>query len=134
VRSLAGLGRERPVVAALLTLFLLSLAGVPPTAGFWAKLLAFRAAVETGRPALAVVGVLTSAVAAYYYIRLVALMYMSPSERAAGGGAPYPLAASLAVAALVVVALGLLPELPSGLTSAELLRLAPAAAGARATP
>lgn len=137
IRSYAGLGRDRPLVAALLSLFLLSLAGVPPTAGFWAKLFAFRAAVSEGRLTLAVVGVVTSAVAAYYYIRIVALMYMSPSEAdqnlfatsASTARIPAPLLAALLVALILTVALGILPDLPSGLTGAEMLRVRPTSAG-----
>ncbi len=122
IREYAGLGRERPVVAALLGVFLLSLAGVPPTAGFWAKLFVFRAAVGDGYLLLALVGVLTSAVAAYYYIRVIALMYMSPGGREARPARlPVPLAVTLAVALLLTLALGVLPDLPSNLTRAELL-------------
>lgn len=135
IRSYTGLGRERPVAAALLSVFLLSLAGVPPTAGFWAKLFAFRAAISQGYLALAVVGVLTSAIAAYYYIRVIALMYMSPasadvdslSASRKRARIPGSLVAALAVALILTVALGVLPDLPSALTRAEIFQGLPSA-------
>ncbi|MDQ3855698.1 MAG: NADH-quinone oxidoreductase subunit N [Chloroflexota bacterium] len=135
LRSYEGLGRQRPFAAAMLTVFLLSLAGIPPTAGFWAKLFAFRAAVSSGYTALAFVGILTSAVAAYYYIRVIALMYMgtatveAPGESAAGARARIPgsLLAVLAIALVLTVLLGILPDLPSELTRAGLFQLTPTA-------
>jgi NADH-quinone oxidoreductase subunit N len=64
-----------------MTVLLLSLAGVPPTAGFWGKLYVFEAAVREGHLALAVIAVLNSAVAMYYYLRVVVIMYMrEPGE------------------------------------------------------
>ena len=80
VRDFAGLWEERPGLAALLTVFLLSLGGFPPTAGFIAKWYIFTAAVQEGHFALAIIGVLTSVVSVFYYLRIVVMMYMS--ERA----------------------------------------------------
>ena len=75
VEDLSGLGRSDPAMALAMTLFMLSMAGIPPLAGFFGKLYVFRAAVEGGFWTLAVVGVLSSAVSAYYYLRVIKVMY-----------------------------------------------------------
>ena len=74
--DLAGLGRRAPWLAAGLTVFLLSLAGFPPTAGFLAKFYVFGAAVRQGHVALAVAAVLASLISAAFYLRVVVTMYM----------------------------------------------------------
>src|SRR5437879_953737 len=77
----AGLARRSPGLAALMTVFLLSLAGIPPTAGFIAKVTVFSAAIGAGNWPLAVVGVVASVVAAYFYLRVIVYMYMrAPAE------------------------------------------------------
>ncbi|MGE3290949.1 MAG: NADH-quinone oxidoreductase subunit NuoN [Geminicoccaceae bacterium] len=75
IGELAGLSRERPMMAAVLGVCMFSLAGIPPLAGFIAKFYVFRAAVDAGLVWLAVVGVLLSVVGAYYYLRIVKIMY-----------------------------------------------------------
>ena len=75
IDDLAGLARTRPLLALALGVFMFSLAGIPPLAGFFAKLYVFLAAVEAGLYALAVIGVLASVVAAFYYVRIVKIMY-----------------------------------------------------------
>jgi NADH-quinone oxidoreductase subunit N len=75
--NMAGLGKRHPVLAAALTIFLLSLAGFPPTAGFVGKYYLFSGALEAGEVLLVLVGVLTSAISVYYYLRIVVLMYMT---------------------------------------------------------
>ncbi len=81
MESLAGLAASRPGLAALMTLFMVSLAGIPGTAGFMGKVVIFSAAVGAGFVPLAILGVLMSAVSVYYYIRVPVLMYMrEPSE------------------------------------------------------
>jgi NADH-quinone oxidoreductase subunit N len=83
VDSLAGLSRTRPGLAALMTLFLISLTGIPGTAGFIAKFAVFAAAVDAGLIWLAILGVLMSAVSVYYYLRIPVVMYMQePPEDA----------------------------------------------------
>ena len=72
----AGLSRRRPLLAGLMTLFLLSLAGIPPTAGFMAKVSVFGAAIRAGHWPLVLIGVLSSVVAAFFYLRVIVLMYM----------------------------------------------------------
>ncbi len=78
ISDLAGLGVRQPATAALLTVFLLSLIGVPLTGGFFGKFYIFKAALDAHLIWLTVLGLLTSAVAAYYYLRLVVVMYMQP--------------------------------------------------------
>ncbi|HVM10947.1 MAG TPA: proton-conducting transporter membrane subunit, partial [Actinomycetota bacterium] len=107
--SYAGLARRSPLLAALLTLFLLSLAGLPPAAGFMGKLLVFRAAVDAGDWMLVVVAVLASVVAAFFYLRVIVLMYMQePEEQTALEPAAGP-GVALAVAAIVTLVLGVFP-------------------------
>jgi len=77
VQSFAGLAKSRPALAALMTLFMVSLAGIPGTAGFMGKWLVFGAAVNAGQVPLAILGVLMSVVSVYYYLRIPVLMYMS---------------------------------------------------------
>jgi NADH-quinone oxidoreductase subunit N len=75
IDSLTGLSQSRPAFAAALAIFMFSLAGVPPLFGFWPKLLVFNAAVGSGLVALAVVGILGTVIGAYYYLRIVKVMY-----------------------------------------------------------
>ncbi|MEX2221202.1 MAG: NADH-quinone oxidoreductase subunit N [Candidatus Rokuibacteriota bacterium] len=98
--DLGGLAARHPLLALALSIFLLSLIGIPPTAGFVGKFYLFGAAVKSGYVWLAVIGVLNSAVAAYYYLRLIIFMYMREPE-----GAPTVLAPSFSGALALVVAL-----------------------------
>jgi NADH-quinone oxidoreductase subunit N len=121
----AGLARRRPWAALVMTIFMASLAGLPPTAGFLAKFLVFRAAVGAGEIPLVVVGVLTSAVSVYYYLRVVVRMYMDPGDEAAAER-PAPNAAwVVAAAAFFTVALGVLPRLYVDLAYRSVRTLAP---------
>jgi NADH-quinone oxidoreductase subunit N len=81
LQNLAGLGKRHPVLAAALTILLLSLAGFPPTAGFVGKYYLFAGALEAGETLLVLLGVLTSAVSVYYYLRIVVLMYMTDATQ-----------------------------------------------------
>ncbi|MCI0520350.1 MAG: NADH-quinone oxidoreductase subunit N [Chloroflexi bacterium] len=76
----AGLGRKYPALAAAMVIFMLSFAGVPPTLGFVGKFYLFRTALQGGQVALAVIGVLTSLISAYYYLRVIVMMYMRTGE------------------------------------------------------
>lgn len=78
--DLAGLGARRPVMAAAMTLFLLSLAGIPPLAGFFGKLAIFNAAIGQGMWGLVVVGAINTVISVYYYLRPVVAMYMNADE------------------------------------------------------
>jgi NADH-quinone oxidoreductase subunit N len=110
VADYAGLGRRSPLLALVLTLCLLSLVGIPPLAGFVGKFYVFGAAVRAGYLGLAVIAVLNSAVAAYYYLRVIVYMYMREPEREAAVYAP-SFAGVLAVAISLagIVLLGVAP-------------------------
>ena len=107
----AGLASRSPLTAAIMALFLLALAGIPLTSGFTAKFAVFRAAIEAGAWPLVVVALLASAVAAFFYLRVIVLMYFSPP--AADGptvGVPgLPTTIVLAVTATATLALGIVP-------------------------
>ena len=75
ISQLSGLSRTSPLMALMLAILLFSLAGIPPLAGFFAKFYVFLAAIESGLYALAVIGVLLSVVGAFYYLRIVKIMY-----------------------------------------------------------
>ena len=104
--DMAGLSERRPLLAAGLTVFLISLTGVPISAGFVGKYFLFSAAVNAGYTNLAIVGMVMSVVSAYYYLRIVVAMYMrepaGPDE-----WAPVGLGAGVALAISVAVVLGL---------------------------
>jgi NADH-quinone oxidoreductase subunit N len=111
IASFAGLARTRPGLAALMTLFMLSLAGIPGTAGFMGKFRIFMAAVDAGDLWLLIIGVLMSVVSVYYYLRIPVLMYMEEPgdephrmEIASGEGAV------LVFCAFAVITLGLFPN------------------------
>jgi NADH-quinone oxidoreductase subunit N len=111
LRAYRGLGRRNPLLGGLLVLFLLSLAGIPPTAGFMAKVLVFGAAVDAGLEGLVVVAVLASVVAAFFYIRVIVLAYMEdPEDEVRVRTEPAP-GWALAVVAAVTVILGVFPSL-----------------------
>ncbi|NUP12808.1 MAG: NADH-quinone oxidoreductase subunit N [Polyangiaceae bacterium] len=110
--DLAGIGKRHPAAAAAFSLFLLSLAGVPPTAGFFGKLYVVKAALGAELNVLAVVLLLNSVVAAYYYLRVLVFMYMK--EPMAGAPIAVPMksgyvAAALVLATMAVLGIGLLP-------------------------
>jgi NADH-quinone oxidoreductase subunit N len=110
VRDYAGLANEHPVLAALMTIFLLSLGGFPPTAGFVAKWYVFSAAVKAGYTGLAIIGVLTSVISVFFYLRIVVMMYMTASDTPARFPAvPRMAGVALAVSAVLVFYLGILP-------------------------
>ena len=112
IATFAGLGRRSPALAALMFLFLLSLTGIPPLAGFWGKWYVIQAALQVGGwlNLLAVLVVINAAAAAFYYLRVAVYMYFRDAPEGAAavsvGGATQ---AGLAVAALATVAIGLIP-------------------------
>jgi NADH-quinone oxidoreductase subunit N len=112
LKDVAGLARTRPGLAAAMSIFLLSLAGIPPTAGFVAKWYVFSAAVKEGLISLALIGVLTSVIGVFYYLRVIVYMYMrEPAKGAAESPAWSSWTAVLAVtlAAAGVLLIGLFP-------------------------
>jgi NADH-quinone oxidoreductase subunit N len=110
IQDYAGLWNEHPALAALMTIFLLSLGGFPPMAGFIAKWYVFSAAIKAGYSGLAIIGVLTSVVSVFFYLRIVVMMYMTPSD-ARLRVPPVPTAAGVAlgVSAILILYLGILP-------------------------
>ena len=111
--DLAGLGKRHPAVALAFSFFLLSLAGVPPTAGFFGKLYVFSAAVDSQLNVLAVIGLLNSVIGAYYYLRVMVYMYMREPEPGAPIATPMRsgfVVTALIVAAVFVLAFGILPS------------------------
>lgn len=105
----AGLGSRRPWLALAMTLFLLSLGGIPPLAGFAGKLMVFEAAISAGYLWLAVLGILTSVVALVYYFRVIGAMYFRRPEREAHGSASAATSLAIGIALAGTVVLGLLP-------------------------
>jgi NADH-quinone oxidoreductase subunit N len=110
--DLSGIGRRHPAAALAFSLFLLSLAGVPPTAGFFAKWFLFRGAMNSGFYALTIIAFINSVIGAYYYLRVLVAMYM----REPAAGAPVAVtmrsgyvSAALLLSAIIVLALGLFP-------------------------
>ena len=82
ISDLSGLGSTDPVLAMALTVFMFSMAGIPPLSGFLGKFYIFAAAIQAGYYTLAVIGVLTSVIGAYYYLRVIKVMYVDPAEPA----------------------------------------------------
>jgi NADH-quinone oxidoreductase subunit N len=114
LRSYRGLGRRSPLLAGLLAVFLLSLAGLPPTAGFLAKFFVFQAAVNAGLEWLVILAVVASVVAAYFYLRVLVLLYMQDPEPADASERPVAAPApglAVGVAAAITLVLGVLPGL-----------------------
>lgn len=90
IKDLAGLSRSQPLLAATMAFFMLSLTGVPTTAGFIGKFLLFGAAIEAGLVWLAVIGMITSVISAFYYVRIIVTMYLLDGEGdPAEGATPY---------------------------------------------
>src|SRR5688572_9017110 len=109
LRDFAGLWRSRPGLAGLMTVFLLSLGGFPLTAGFIGKWYIFSAAVEQGHYTLAIIGVLTSVISVFFYLRIVVMMYMTEGTESVRPHVPATAVAGLVLAAVAVFYLGVLP-------------------------
>lgn len=105
----AGLAQRRPWVAAAMTVFLLSLAGIPLTSGFLGKVYLFSAAVQEGLVWLAAIGVINAVISAYFYLRVVAQMYLAGEPADLQSRTTAPLAVSIAVAAVGTILLGVYP-------------------------
>lgn len=105
----AGLWRRQPLLASAMAIFMLSLAGVPPTAGFFAKFYVFAAAWQGGLAWLAAIGVITSAISAFFYLRVVARMFMQDPVREVQPLLGRGLAIGLTVAAVATLLLGIIP-------------------------
>lgn len=105
-----GLAATAPGTAVLMLIFLLSLTGIPPTAGFVAKFAVIRSAVGAGYVVLAVLAVICTVISAFFYLRVAVLMYMTEPQGSAPGRLPAAVGAALAVAAVVTVIGGIFPD------------------------
>ncbi len=112
IDDLGGLSRSQPGLALALAIFMFALAGIPPTAGFFAKLYMFLAAIDAGLVGLAVIGVVTSVVSAFYYLRIVKVMYFDEPAGAFDRPMAAELKGVLLVTAIVTLFFFLLPGLP----------------------
>ena len=110
ISDLAGLGRSNPKMALALAIFMFSMAGIPPLAGFFGKLYIFLAAVEAEHYLLAVIGVLTSVVAAYYYIRIVKIMYFDPAGAPLDRGTRWEIGLVMAATGVIIGFFFLYPQ------------------------
>ena len=112
IADYAGLWSSHPTLALLMTFFLLSLGGFPPLGGFIAKWYVFAAAIKAGYTWLAIIGVLTSVVSVFFYLRVIVMMYMTPADaepRATIPAVPQLAGAAIVASALIILYLGVLP-------------------------
>ncbi|MBI4339894.1 MAG: NADH-quinone oxidoreductase subunit N [Chloroflexi bacterium] len=127
IEGLAGMGKRAPVVSAVLAFALVSLIGIPPTAGFMGKLYLFNAAVHADMVWLAIVGVLNSVASAYYYLRVVRVLYVSSNDSQERVSTSVQVRLALALSGLGVLFLGLFPGPLLLVTEAAVKVLLPAA-------
>lgn len=125
--DLAGLGYKRPGIALALSIFLISMLGIPPTVGFFAKYGIFATAVRQGYLGLAILGMLTSLVSAYYYLRPIVLMYFGSNteESKSPSLLPIPLMFAVVFCAAAVIYLGIQPTHYLQMAQAALVALVP---------
>ncbi|MGA9405522.1 MAG: NADH-quinone oxidoreductase subunit N [Bacteroidota bacterium] len=107
----AGLGTRRPLIATLMAAFMFSLTGIPPFAGFVGKYYLFTSAVQSNLTWLAILGVLTSLLSAYYYLRIVVYMYFREAKETAEIRLPRLALCSILISALGIIVFGILPSL-----------------------
>jgi NADH-quinone oxidoreductase subunit N len=107
IEDYAGLAKSRPILASAMAIFMLSLIGLPPTVGFIGKFFIFRAAIDANLIWLALVGVVTSLISAYYYLRVVVMMYMRPGEPETRSESRLNMA--VGISAVLTILLGILP-------------------------
>ena len=131
IEDYEGLGRRSPLLAAVLTLFLLSLIGIPMTGGFFAKFYVFSAALRANLIWLTIIGVLNSAIGAYYYLRIIVVMYMREARReVAINPVSYSLGLALTITILATLYLGVLPGRVLQVTQHSADNLAPTGSAA----
>ena len=115
IDTYAGLFEYAPALAVMMSLFLFSLAGVPPLGGWYAKLVVFKAVIDAGTKQAVILGVVAavnSVVALFYYARVAAMMWFRPAPAEPGSGrVPAALGAAIALPAMVVLAVGVYPNL-----------------------
>ncbi len=123
IADLAGLSRTRPGMAAALAIAMFSMAGIPPLAGFFGKLYVFLAAIESGLYTLAILGVVASVVGAFYYLRIIKIMYFDEPVTQFEAGGPAPVMALIGVSSAITVLFVVMPSLilnPAGRAAASL--------------
>jgi NADH-quinone oxidoreductase subunit N len=123
IGSLAGLSKTNPMMAAALAIFMFSMAGIPPLGGFFAKFFVFRAAIDAELYVLAVIGLLASVVGAFYYLRIIKIMYFDEPAEAFDSAPGREISTIVAVTALVTVFffIGLAPVLTGAEAAASVL-------------
>src|SRR5690606_11260517 len=114
IAEMAGLSRTRPALGWCIAVLMFSLAGIPPLFGFWGKLVVFWAAVDAGLMALAVLGIAASVISAYYYIKIVKIMYFDEPAATIRGRSDWAHRALLAIATVLMSPLGYLLTGPLG--------------------
>ena len=105
----SGLGNKKPMLAALLAIFMFALAGIPPFAGFFGKYYVFIAAIESNLTWLAIVGVLSSVISIYFYLRVVVVMYFQKDENILHVEDSSPALLGIMISALLVIVMGIAP-------------------------
>jgi NADH-quinone oxidoreductase subunit N len=130
LKDFSGLHFRQPLAAFAMLVFMLSLGGIPPTAGFMGKLWLFSAAIEAGYVWLAVIGVLNSAISLYYYIRIVVFMYLKPETTGSQPVTSPALGFTVAVAVVATLVLGMYPRVLFEAAEASARSLGAAAATA----
>jgi len=110
IEDFRGLNERSPWFAFIMLILMFSMAGVPPTVGFYAKLSVLRAVVDVGMVWLAVVAVIFSVIGAFYYLRIIKLMYFDRAEDDTPLSSPFDMNAVMSVNGLAVLALGIYPS------------------------
>jgi NADH-quinone oxidoreductase subunit N len=112
LEGIKGLGRRNPIASAAIALAMFSLAGIPPTAGFWGKYLVFAAALQSGATLLAIIGILGSVIGLYYYLRIIVNIYFMEADdptRIQGEGISAPI--SIGISSALILVIGFVPGL-----------------------
>ena len=110
ISDFTGLSKTHPFAAALMLIFMFSLTGIPPTAGFWSKFYVFLAAINAGYTWLVIIAVIFSAISAYFYLRIVMNMYMKEPDQTVELTTSHALSLALGVTAAAVLIIGVLPS------------------------
>ncbi|MCK9211328.1 MAG: NADH-quinone oxidoreductase subunit N [Ignavibacteriaceae bacterium] len=110
LQSYTGLAAKYPLLAALLTIFMFALAGIPPFAGFFGKYFVFVAAIEANLTWLAIIGVISSAISAYFYLRVVVVMYFKSTDAPLEVEPSYQALLGIFISALLVLVMGIFPN------------------------
>jgi NADH-quinone oxidoreductase subunit N len=109
IEEYSGLSRREPALAFCLALFLLSLAGIPPLAGFFGKFMVFAAAIQSKYYMLAIAGVVNSVLAVFYYVKVIKFMYINDSRTSAKEPKPFPAKLAIIIALIGILVIGLFP-------------------------